>query len=81
MYAALRKVLIGVRKLSPEFDRTQSVRIQAAITTLAGMEDQIEKSRLEGSALNIARLNRLLSREVDALHGMLVEMRTLERGG
>ena len=79
-YAALRKVLIGVRKLSPQFDRTQSIRIQAAITTLSGMEDQIEKSRLEGSALNIARLNRLLSREVDALHGMLVEMRTLERG-
>jgi hypothetical protein len=80
-YAALRKVLIGVRKLSPELDRTQSVRIQAAITTLSGMEYQVDKSRAEGNVPNIARLNRLLSTEVDELHGMLVEMRTLDRGG
>ena len=73
-YATLRKVLIGVRKLSPSINEDMDVRIQSAITTLATMEDHVEKSRSEGSSPNFVRLNRLLSRDIDELHAVLVDM-------
>jgi hypothetical protein len=73
-YAALRKVLIGVRKLSPSVDETMENQIQSAITTLATMEDLIEKCRSDGTSPNFVRLNRLLSRDIDALHSVLVDM-------
>jgi hypothetical protein len=73
-YAALRKVLIGVRKLSPSVDQAMGNHIQSAITTLATMENLVEKCRSEGSSPNFVRLNRLLSRDIDALHSVLVDM-------
>jgi hypothetical protein len=73
-YATLRKVLIGVRKLSPSISENMDVKIQSAVTTLATMEDYVEKSRSEGSSPNFVRLNRLLSRDIDDLHAILVDM-------
>jgi hypothetical protein len=73
-YAALRKVLIGVRKLSPSIDDSMAMKIQNAIATLATMEDLVEKSRSEASPPNFVRLNRLLSRDIDDLHSVLVDM-------
>ncbi|MGA8551588.1 MAG: hypothetical protein WB678_15265 [Stellaceae bacterium] len=78
-YAALRKALIGVRKLSPSIDENMDTKIQSAVTTLATMEDVVEKSRSEGSLPNFVRLNRLLSRDIDDLHAVLVDMRTAGR--
>jgi hypothetical protein len=49
-YATLRKVLIAVRKLSPSISENMDVKIQSAVTTLATMEDYVEKSRSEGIA-------------------------------
>jgi hypothetical protein len=73
-YAALRKILIGVRKLAPSVDEAMENQIQSAITTLATMEDLIEKCRSDGTSPNFVRLNRLLSRDIDALHSVLVDM-------
>jgi hypothetical protein len=76
-YAALRKILIGARKLSPSSDDTMDNQIQSAITTLATMEDLVEKCRSEGITPNFVRLNRLLSRDIDTLQALLVEMTAL----
>jgi hypothetical protein len=73
-YAALRKVLIGVRKLSPSVDEGMAIKIQSAVTTLSTMEDLVEKSKSESSSPNFARLNRLLSRDIDDLYSVLVDM-------
>jgi hypothetical protein len=73
-YAALRKVLIGVRKLSPSIDDSMAMKIQNAIATLATMENLVEKSRSEILPPNFVRLNRLLSRDIDDLHSVLVDM-------
>jgi hypothetical protein len=74
-YAALRKVLIEVRKLSPSIDEQMDTKIQSAITTLATMEDLVERSRSDGSSPNFVRLNRLLSRDIDDLQAVLVDMK------
>lgn len=74
-YATLRKALIGVRKLSPTIDESMDIKIQSAVARLAVMEDVVEQSRLKGSPPDFGRLNRLLSRDIDDLHAMLVDMK------
>ena len=74
-YATLRKVLTEVRKMSPSVNPSMDQIIQSAITTLAAMEDQVERSRVTGAIPDFVRLNRLLSREIDGLHAVFVEMK------
>ena len=77
-YAALRKVLIGVRRLSPAIREPHAVILQTAITTLATIEDTIEKSIHGGSDPDYVRLNRLLSRDIDVLHSVLIDLKASE---
>jgi hypothetical protein len=79
-YAALRKVLIAVRKLAPSIDESMGAKIQNSIVTLADMEDLVELSKSEGSLPDFVRLNRLLSRDIDDLHGVLVDMQAAGGG-
>jgi hypothetical protein len=74
-YAALRKVLTEVRKMSPSVNQTMDQTIQNAITTLADMEAQVERSRVTGAAPDFVRFNRALSRDIDELHAVFVEMK------
>lgn len=74
-YAALRKALIGVRRLAPSIGGSQDVILQTAITTLATIEGTIEKSIHGGSDPDYVRLNRLLSRDIDALHEVLIDIK------
>jgi hypothetical protein len=71
-YAALRKVLVGVRRLSLMIDDEKDQLIQSAIATLTSIEGVVERSRAEGTTPNFVRLNRLLSKEIDGLHSILV---------
>ncbi len=73
-YAALRKTLIGVRRLSPMTDESKETLIQSAITTLSTIEGVVEKSRADGTLPNFVRLNRVLSNDIDRLHAVLVDM-------
>lgn len=75
-YAALRKALIGIRKLSPSLDDEQDKVLQGAITTLSTTENAIEKAIASRSSPDFVRLNRLFSREIDDLHAVLVDLRT-----
>jgi hypothetical protein len=78
-YGALRKALIGVRRLAPSLSASMDTRIQTAITTLATMEDVVERARAERSSPDFVQLNRLLSRDIDNLHAVLIDM-TIARG-
>lgn len=77
-YSALRKALITVRRLSPSMDEGIGTKIQNAVTSLAVMEHQLETSRSRGSSPDFVRLNRVLSRDIDELHAILVEMRVAD---
>jgi len=80
-YAALRKALIGVRRLAPSIDDSDDKVMQTAIATLATIEDTVERSLHGGSQPDYARLNRLLSRDIDALHAMLIDMKVARERG
>lgn len=79
-YAALRKVLTEVRKMSPSVNSNMDEIIQSAVTTLAAMEDQVERARALGTMPDFVRLNRALSREIDQLHAVFVEMKLSDGG-
>src|SRR4051794_34857305 len=76
-YAALRKTLIGVRRLAPSIQDSQDTKLQTATTTLTTIEGAIEKSIHGGSHPDYARLNRLLSRDIDALHAVLIDIKAV----
>jgi len=79
-YAALRKSLIGVRRISPLINQDKEILIQGAIATLTSVEGVVERCRATGTPPNFVRLNRLLSKAIDALHAVLVDM-TVSAGG
>jgi len=73
-YSALRKALIGVRRLSPTLSESMDIQIQSAIATLVKIEDAVERVTAEGSSPDYVQLNRLLSRNIDGLYSVLIEM-------
>lgn len=73
-YGALRKALIGVRKLSPALTESMEAQIQSAVATLATIEDIVERARAEGNSPDFAELNHFLSIEIDGLHAVLIDM-------
>lgn len=80
-YSALRKVLIEVRKMSPSANQAMDQTIQSAITTLGAMESLVERSRAAGAPPNFVRLNLLLSREIDELHAVFIDMKLSDGSG
>jgi hypothetical protein len=74
-YAALRKALIGIRRLSPSLDDDQDKVLQGAITTLSTTEHVIERAIATGPAPDFVKLNRLFSREIDGLHAVLIDIK------
>lgn len=73
-YGSLRKALVAVRKLAPDLDEPTDTEIQAAITTLASMEEVLERASVEGSSADFPALNRLLSGHIDRLQAVLLEV-------
>lgn len=73
-YGALRKALIGVRKLAPALTESMEKQLQSAITALIIMEDVVERARAEGNSPDFVELNHLLSAEIDSLHEVLIDM-------
>jgi hypothetical protein len=54
--------------------------IQNAVASLTVMEHDVEMSRSRGTAPDFVRLNRVLSRDIDELHAILLEMRIAGEG-
>lgn len=80
-YGTLRKALVGVRQLAPFLSEAMDREIQIAITTLASMEDVLERASSEGSSPDFPELNWLLARDIDRLQAVLIEMTAIDLGG
>ena len=74
-YSTLRRVLIVIREINPDISDESKKIIQSTISTLSNIENEIEKSNYsKTSPPNIPRLNQAISRQMDKLHPVLIEM-------
>ncbi len=75
-YSALRKHLISIRGANPDLSREHQIVIQGAIQALVSIEATVERSiAKDNGEPDVARLNRLMSKHVDGLHEVLVDLR------
>lgn len=79
-YATLRKTLINIRESRDLSDKHSTV-IQGTIVNLTDMEKAVEKSLPDVPPNMHIRFNALLSEHVDALAGVLAELKFSESGG
>lgn len=74
-YASLRRLLIIIRETNPDISIDSRTTIQSAITLLRGLEDDIEKlNHKETPLVDVPKFNRLISKQMDSLYPILVEM-------
>jgi hypothetical protein len=73
-YAALRKILINVRGTTSSLSDRHQAALQTALTTLRSIESQIERCRTKGLSPDFVKINQLISRDVDDLHPILIEL-------
>ena len=78
-YAALRKILIGVRKSRNLSDR-HSAALQGAIVNLSDIEKAVEKALPNVPANSHAKFNAALSENIDALAAVLAELKFGDTG-
>jgi hypothetical protein len=75
-YSALRKSLILIKGSNPDLSDEQKTVLQGAIQYLASIEKQVERSTASGGQPpNVPKLNAVVSRQIDNLHEVLVEIR------
>jgi len=74
-YSTLRKSLITIREINPDISDESKRIIQSTISILASIENEIERINFEDSHKpNIAKLNQTISRQMDKLQPVLIEM-------
>jgi hypothetical protein len=75
-YSTLRRSLIAIRAANPDLSDEQKGALQATIQYLASIERQVETSLANGGQPpNVPKLNATVSREIDKLQAVLVEIR------
>ncbi len=75
-YSELRKLLVTVRRANPTLSQEDSVVIQTAIQHLSDIEAKVERAIEEKTAMrNVARINTVMSTQIDKLHEVLVNLR------
>jgi hypothetical protein len=78
-YAALRKILSAVRAGRPDLPalrEDQKSLIQTALVNLAKAEEIVEKALSKSQPVDFPRLNRALSKDVDQLQELLVQLQS-----
>ncbi len=74
-YSILRRALIVIREINPDISYESKRIIQSTISTLRIIENEIEKSNYsKSSPPNVPKLNQSISRQMDKLHPVLIEM-------
>ena len=74
-YSTLRRALIVIREINPDISYESKKIIQSTISTLSSIENEIEKSNYtKVPPPNIPKLNQTISRQMDKLHPVLIEM-------
>ncbi len=74
-YAALRKTLINIRVLQPNLDDEHQIAIQTALSTLSAIETTVERCRIKAIRPDMAKINRLMSRDIDSLQAVLIKLK------
>jgi len=76
-YAVLRRLLASINGLNPSLDERQKSVLSGAIVQFRTMEEQVEKAQAANRAgeLDVARLNRIVSRQLDVLNGVMIRIR------
>lgn len=75
-YSALRKSLISIRTAYPDLTDSQKATLQGAISQFTTIEKQVETALATDKPLKVARLNSLVTKEVDSLVELLEEIRS-----
>jgi hypothetical protein len=76
-YAALRKHLITIKASFKKLSDRQKTTIQNAIQHFASIEDMLERTASEDMARkDVAKLNKIVSSQIDTLHEVLTQIRT-----
>ena len=76
-YAAIRKTLILISTNGKTLTDNQRITIKDAIVNLKQIEDVVEKALPSGATLKAAKLNRLISSDIDNLVAVLAELKDL----
>lgn len=79
-YASARKMLITVKSAYGIMTEGQMTVLQAAITSISLFEAGLEKSRDDPPTMDIPRYNRLVSRDIDGLLEILLEIKKSKVG-
>ena len=75
-YSFLRKSLISIKTTNPNMLKEYQSALQTAITNFSSIEDQVEKANLQKkSPPDIAKLNKVVSKQIDKLHQILTEIK------
>jgi hypothetical protein len=80
-YAALRKILVGLRGTDVALSADQQSSLQNALTNLYAVETAVERALEAGAApAKPAKFNAVLSRDIDALLMALGELQNAHSG-
>lgn len=79
-YSALRATLITIRASRQDLKESHAIVIQGAIAQLRTIEDKVERAVATGQTLNPAKLNIVVSNELDRLSEVLGSMRIADNG-
>ncbi|UYO48796.1 hypothetical protein KQX64_23330 [Rhodopseudomonas palustris] len=79
-YAHIRKVLANLRTAQVDLSDAQKTVVQQALANLKQIEDLVERSLRNQSALNSARFNKLLSEDIENLLIVLNDLKAAKIG-
>jgi hypothetical protein len=74
-YAALRNMLISIRSMNPSLREEYRIAIQNALQQFSDIEKAVERSLVSNKQLNRARLNAIVTTQVDKLIEILEEIK------
>jgi len=74
-YAHLRKALITIKTSNSDLEQEQKTALQGAIQIFSGIEGQVENALAKDiGSLDVPKLNRLISKQIDSLQEVLIEI-------
>lgn len=74
-YAAIRKVLVTLNAANATLNAEQRVAVQSALANIATIEREVEEGLSGSDILQAARLNSIVSLDIDRLQAVLVEIK------
>lgn len=74
LYSSLKHELIAIKVRTPDMSDGHKTHLQSAVQQISNMEKQVEATIGGGNAPEIDRMNNVVSRQIDRLGQMIVEL-------